>query len=260
MTVVDIATRKDNRTNMGESFTYDDMNRLTGITLTRPSGQDLVCSVTYDALGRMTSRQAVTSVNGTPQVTTVFSQPVFDNAKVHALTSAATAEGVFPSDAQSITHTGFDKVAKVVQGDDSVCFAYGHDRRRNTTNFGYSTLNSNHKMQNIKKLILYFLLGAMFTSCSTEVDLYADGEEILIIYGILDSYADTNYIKITHSLKAQEGALSITQDPLQSNYPGKLDVRLTEFCNGDSLRQIILDTITIHNKQEGLFYASDLYR
>ena len=47
-------------------------------------------------------------------------------------------------------------------------------RRRNTTDFGYSTLNSNHKMQIIKKIILYFLLGAMFTSCSTEVDLYAD--------------------------------------------------------------------------------------
>ena len=30
----------------------------------------------------------------------------------------------------TVTYTGFDKVAKVVQGDDSVCFAYGHDRRR----------------------------------------------------------------------------------------------------------------------------------
>ena len=30
---------------MEETFTYDDMNRLTGITLKRPSGQDLYCSV-----------------------------------------------------------------------------------------------------------------------------------------------------------------------------------------------------------------------
>ena len=28
---------------MQETFTYDDMNRLTGITLTRPSGSDLHC-------------------------------------------------------------------------------------------------------------------------------------------------------------------------------------------------------------------------
>ena len=80
---------------MEERFEYDDMNRLTGITLKRPSGQDLYCSATYDAFGRMTSRQAVTAVNGTPQVTTVFSQPVFDNTKVHALASAQTTAELF---------------------------------------------------------------------------------------------------------------------------------------------------------------------
>ena len=53
-----LASRKDNIKNMEETFTYDGMNRLTGVTLKRPSGQDLVCSVTYDAPGRMTSRQA----------------------------------------------------------------------------------------------------------------------------------------------------------------------------------------------------------
>ena len=115
---------------MEETFTYDGMNRLTGVTLKRPSGQDLHCAVTYDALGRMTSRQAVTAVNGTPQVTSVFSQPVFDATKVHALASATTTAELFPSDDQAVTYTGFDKVGKVVQGDDSVCFAYGHDRQR----------------------------------------------------------------------------------------------------------------------------------
>lgn len=49
-----LATRKDNLTHMEERFEYDDMDRLTGITLKRPSGQDLHCVVTYDALGRMT--------------------------------------------------------------------------------------------------------------------------------------------------------------------------------------------------------------
>ena len=99
---------------MQETFTYDDMNRLTGITLKRPSGQDLHCAVTYDALGRMTSRQAVTAVNNVPQVTTVFSQPVFDNTKVHALSSAQTTAELFSSDAQTVTYTGFDKVSKIV--------------------------------------------------------------------------------------------------------------------------------------------------
>ena len=116
--------------NLEETFTYDDMNRLTGITLKRPSGQDLHCTMTYDALGRMTSREAVTASNGIPQVTSVFSQPVFDATKVHALASATTAEGVFPSASQTVTYTGFDKVSLVKQGKDSLCYAYGYDRQR----------------------------------------------------------------------------------------------------------------------------------
>ena len=125
-----LASRKDNKTNMQETFTYDETNRLTGITLKRPSGDDLHCAVTYDAMGRMASRQAVAAVNGTPQVTTVFSQPVFDNTKVHALVSATTTAELFPSDTQSIIYTGFDKVSKVKQGNDSLCYTYGYDHQR----------------------------------------------------------------------------------------------------------------------------------
>ena len=36
------------------------MNRLTGITLKRSPEQNLYCSVVYDALGCMTSRETVT--------------------------------------------------------------------------------------------------------------------------------------------------------------------------------------------------------
>ena len=125
-----LASRKDHNFNMEETFTYDDMNRLTGITLIRASGQDLHCAVSYDAMGRMTSRQAVTEVNGVPQVTTVFTQPVFDATKVHALASAQTTPELFPEDTQNIIFTGFDKVGKVRQGTDSLCYTYGYDRQR----------------------------------------------------------------------------------------------------------------------------------
>ena len=115
---------------MEETFTYDDLNRLTGITLKRPSGQDLHCAVTYDALGRMTSKQAVTSVNGTPQVTTSFSLPSFDATKVHAMTQAQTSAGLFSSSAQTLTYTGFDKVSTLRQGNDRILFTYGYDHQR----------------------------------------------------------------------------------------------------------------------------------
>ncbi len=86
--------------------------------------------------------------------------------------------------------------------------------------------------------------------------MYADYKVIPIVYGLLDANLDTNYIKITRAFYAlNDDATQIAMNPDSSNYPGKLDVRLTEYCNGDSIRQIILDTITIGNKEPGAFYA-----
>ncbi len=116
--------------NLQETFTYDDMNRLTGITLKRSSGQDLHCGVSYDALDRMTSKQAVTAVNGTPQVSSVFSQPAFDATKVHALASAQSMSDLFPTTAQTVTYTGFDKADKIKQGNNSLSYTYGYDHQR----------------------------------------------------------------------------------------------------------------------------------
>lgn len=106
-----------------------------------------------------------------------------------------------------------------------------------------------------KCLWLLWILIISATSCSTDIDLYADYKDIPVIYGLLDCEADTNFIKITRAIYASDNPLLDASDPDLNNYPGKLDVRLTEFCNGDSIRQIVLDTITLHNKQNGVFYA-----
>ena len=97
MEFTNLASRKDNMRNLEETFTYDDMNRLTAKTA---GGQ------------------------------AVFSNPTFTAGKPHALASATTAEGVFPATAQTVTYTGFDKVSKVRQGNDSLCYTYGFDQQR----------------------------------------------------------------------------------------------------------------------------------
>lgn len=104
-------------------------------------------------------------------------------------------------------------------------------------------------------LLAIMVLGMSVASCSPDVDIYADQEDIPVIYGLLDSDADTNYIKITHCIYASDNPLLDAANAAMSDYPGKLDVRLTEFRNGDSIRQIILDTITLHNKKPGIFYG-----
>ena len=106
-------------------------------------------------------------------------------------------------------------------------------------------------------LLLCIPFAVMFYACSTDIDLYADYKEIPIIYGILDAKADTNYVKITRLMSVEGDAYLTATNPDSSYSPGKLDVRIVEYCNGDSIREIILDTITIHNKEQGVFYAPD---
>lgn len=107
-------------------------------------------------------------------------------------------------------------------------------------------------------LLALLAFCAMFVSCKQEVRLYANYKEVPVIYGLLDARADTNYIKVSRSFYAQdEDAWQIAMNPDSTNYPGRLDVRLTEYCNDDSVRQIVLDTITLHNKQSGVFSAPD---
>ena len=115
--------------------------------------------------------------------------------------------------------------------------------------------------------LLLFSCMTIFFSCSTKVDLYADYKDIAIIYGLVDINADTNYLRITkafcgnndHPINAYEVALISDS----SNYPEKLDAYILEMQNtlGQHYhatgRKLPLDTLTIHNKEQGLFYAPD---
>lgn len=121
----------------------------------------------------------------------------------------------------------------------------------------------------MKKIVtLLLLVGCMtaFFSCSTDVELYADYKDIPVVYGIINVLADTNYVKITKAfcgtndnpIDANEVALIYDS----SNYPEKLEAYIMELKgHGQTYqptgRKFILDTLTIHNKQEGVFYSPD---
>ena len=114
-----LASRKDHVKNVEEKFQYDSQNRLTEVRL----GTTLTGASSYDSYGRMTAKTADGQA--------VFSNAVYSTtAKPHALDAATTAEGVFPATAQTVTYTGFDKVSKVKQGNDSICYTYGYDHQR----------------------------------------------------------------------------------------------------------------------------------
>lgn len=122
----------------------------------------------------------------------------------------------------------------------------------------------------MKKLVLSLSLlacMAVFNACSTDVELYADYKDIPVIYGLLDASQDTNFVRINrafssnndHPINANEVALIADS----CNYPGKLRAYIVEYKtvygnNYDPTGRIIeLDTMTIHDKEMGTFYAPD---
>lgn len=111
-------------------------------------------------------------------------------------------------------------------------------------------------------IALFVFFGLV--SCSTEVMLYEDYKDVPVIYGIIDAQADTNFIKITKAFCSDNDdpvnpfAASLVYD--SSNYPGKLDAFIVELKSDHNQpfqptgRLLVLDTVTIHHKEPGIFY------
>ena len=122
-------------------------------------------------------------------------------------------------------------------------------------------------MKIIRFISVLIIFISVFASCSTDVDMYAEYKDVAIIYAMLNPRVDTNYVKVTRAfcgtndnpINANEAALISDS----SNYEDKLDVSLFELksSNGGYFvptgRVLVLDTLTIHNKEEGVFYAPD---
>lgn len=96
-------------------------------------------------------------------------------------------------------------------------------------------------MKRLHIIFLFFITALVFQSCSTDVDLFADGEEYTIVYAMLNPGLDTNYVKITKSFTGNANENALNYD--LSNYDYKLDVRLVNKRHNDT---IILDTVSVY--------------
>ena len=116
-------------------------------------------------------------------------------------------------------------------------------------------------------LLLSFMAGLVcFQACSTDVMLYADYKEIPVIYALIDASQDTNFVRINRAFSSSnESPIDATQVALiedSCNYPGKLDAQIIEYKGsafGSNFtptgRVIQLDTMTILDKEPGVFYS-----
>lgn len=109
----------------------------------------------------------------------------------------------------------------------------------------------------LKKLLLLLLIptSIIFSSCETDVDVNADWEEITIVYGLLNQQDDTHYLRINKAFLG-DNALEIAQIADSSSYGGALEVKLQgiNLNNNQVMQEISFDTITISNKDTGIFY------
>ncbi|MBR4391776.1 MAG: hypothetical protein IKT08_06700 [Bacteroidales bacterium] len=115
--------------------------------------------------------------------------------------------------------------------------------------------------QTIRLFLLLTIFANLFYSCSTDVDLFADYKDITVVYGLLDVNKDTNYVKINKAFLGPGNALDIALIADSCNYPTKLNSRIIEYVasnnsnNYTQTRVLELDTITIHDKEPGIFYS-----
>lgn len=120
----------------------------------------------------------------------------------------------------------------------------------------------------MKKLFLSLPLLAslfVFNACTTDVELYADYKDIPVIYGLLNATEDTNFVRINRAFSGNnDNPINANEVALiadSCNYPGKLRAYIVEYKQGygnsyePTGDTLMLDTLTIHDKEEGVFYS-----
>ena len=142
-----------------------------------------------------------------------------------------------------------------------------NNKQRKNTIFEASKPKRQFSMKNTFFISVLFLLLVVFGACSTDVNLYADYKDVAVIYAMIDPQADTNYVKIIRAFcGSNDNPIDATEVALiadSSNYPGKLDARIIEMRSLDGVAYeptgvvFELDTMTLHNKEAGTFYAPD---
>ena len=94
-----------------EIFSYDDLNRLTGVS--GPAPLTMTCS----SNGNILSKTAVGDYS-------------YNGSKPHAVTSVTNTDGLIPTTTQRLTVTSFNKVDSIVEDNLVYTLKYGHEDQR----------------------------------------------------------------------------------------------------------------------------------
>lgn len=101
-------------------------------------------------------------------------------------------------------------------------------------------------------LVINFIV-LLFVSCETEFDVNAERQEIMVVYGLLDSSKDTQYLKINKAFLGENDAMIMAQNSDLTNFPtSDLRVLIYKMNNNEIVDSISLDD-TLLFKENGVF-------
>lgn len=106
-------------------------------------------------------------------------------------------------------------------------------------------------------LVIALPILMIFNSCETDFDVTADYKEIAIVYGLLSQNDTTHYLRINKAFIGDGNALIYAGIHDSSSFGNDISVVLIETNMNGVQKTIQFDTSTIHNKEEGVFYAPD---
>ena len=103
-----------------------------------------------------------------------------------------------------------------------------------------------------RTIILTITFFILFSSCEKDIELNDDYKDTTIVYGLIDPADSISYIRIEKAFLSDGDIYQDGQIPDSNLYNYKLDVRIV---NEAGEEVVVFDTITIYNKDDGIFYA-----
>jgi len=105
-------------------------------------------------------------------------------------------------------------------------------------------------MNRILALILLLAIPFVWISCDKEVQINDEYKDITIVYGLLNPNDSVSYLRIEKAFLSDGDIFQAAQVADSNLFGYKLNVKIKS-----ESENIVFDTITVYNKNEGVFYA-----
>lgn len=114
-------------------------------------------------------------------------------------------------------------------------------------------MNTTCNLRTLLKITTLFLL-VFLVSCEEDFNINAPYKDITVVFGLMDPGEDTIFLKINKAFLGDGNVMEMAKIEDSSIYVTNLQATIEEWNNGNFIRSYDLDTITLDNKEEGIFY------